>query len=177
MSHRGVLTIADREVALTGALTLAPDGEVRLALLAGFGIVLAEVRVPPGGAPVVVRHTPYFRARWAQKYALRDALRLFDHDRMRQRVEKTASDGSRIVEGRMPDGARLRVTFLPGCEAPARIEARTRTGHAWVADCEAPRYFETLGRALPTRYKVKAGAYSLDLTLLSAESARGSIPE
>ncbi|NLE65827.1 MAG: hypothetical protein GX608_00205 [Lentisphaerae bacterium] len=177
MSHRAVLAIADREVALTGVLTRSPEGEFRLALLAGFGIVLAEVRVPDGGAPAVVRNTPPFRAGWARRYAMRDALRLFAHDRMLARREESAPDGSRIVEGRMPDGARLRLTYPPGGKAPARIEALTRTGRAWIADCEAPRYFEALGRTLPTRFKVNAGAYRLDLTLLSAEPTGGATSE
>lgn len=170
MTHRAVLSINDHDVALTGALTRSPDNDISLALLVGFGTVLAEVRMPSGGAPRVVRHTPPFRARWARQFALRDALRLFAYDPLLKRSESLDKHGRRIVEGFMQDGTRMRLTFPPNGQTPERIEAQTRTGGQWVADCEAPKYFEALGQTLPTRYRLNAGVYSLDLTLLTAES-------
>jgi hypothetical protein len=170
MTHRVILSIGGSEFPLDGRLAVGERGALRLVALGAMGQVAFDLLAEPGREPRALRVAPVFPEAWVRTFAGRDLAAAFRAPAAAFRAvgDATVPGSGRRLE--MPDGTEL--LYFAAAEpagAPARwsrIEGVRAGACVYRVTALEERRFEGLDRPVPSRVRVEAVGYALDIRIV-----------
>lgn len=165
--HRVVMTIAGRQFALDGHLTIQPDGTMELLVLGPMG-VLADLVTTPEGTVDVRRHNRRFRERWVEKFIARDLLLLCSAPPEGETLRASVlEDEIPFLERHLPERHHIcRYFFDPKGENWTGITIYRRGHRLYDAECLQTRMFPGQRQEFPALLTVTAKRYQLNIRVV-----------
>jgi hypothetical protein len=179
MTQRAILKIGGTDLAMDGRLAVNGSGAVRLVAVGTLGQILFDVLVEPGGAARLLRVGPAFREDWVRSFAGRDARTVFQAppaQALRFGAVRDPAPASVLWREEAPGEAGLRYLIAPYSPVPWVRFEEVRAGQCvYRASVVEVRRFANLDRALPSRVRIEAVDYELDLRIVDLKP--GAPPE
>lgn len=178
MTHRAILSVGGSEIPFDGRLAVGEGGELRLVALGAMGQVVFDLLADPGAAPRVLRNAPAFPEAWARDFAARDIDTVFRAQPGACRVVVGGAFGPRLEAS---DGSEIRHAAdaaAGGAAGPrpwSRIEGVRDGACVYRVTALEPRRFEGLEQPVPSRIRIEAVGYALDIRVVDLKP--GAPPE
>jgi len=168
MTHRVILTAGGRQFVLTGHLTVGASGDLRLLAMGPMG-VLAELSTTPNGKVNVGQHNRRFRESWIRKYIARDIVLLFSPPPEAELRAGRLADGTPFLERCAPESSQTFRYFFDSADKEWKGVSVYRKGRQrYHAECARTREFPGIERGAPSYFKVDAGRYRLDISVVDS---------
>jgi hypothetical protein len=171
MTHRAILSIGGSGIPLDGRLAVGEKGELRLVALGAMGQVVFDILAEPGTAPRVLRSAAAVPEAWARDYAARDLDAVFRAGL--SATSRIVGDGAGGYRLEAPDGTEIRYdtgerrgSGTPGPRIWSRIEGVRDGACVYRVSALEPHRFEGLDQPVPSRVRIEAVAYTLDIRIV-----------